>query len=226
MAYILAHEINNPLTGIILGLSTLNDNLNEEENVRTVDSIMKDLKRIQSIVNDFLRPKRKNFQKETLKISVLSDIIDDIMLHLSGQLSRQQIVVERDLCQDEYDLVLDRDGIHRAVLNIMLNSVQALPRGGKIEVASTIVPAENPVEPDFLLLRLVDDGPGITKAKCEMLFKGNYTSRTGGTGLGLTICRNIIRAHGGSLEIDSVAGQGTTVKIFLPVKKGETLACN
>ena len=226
MAYILAHEINNPLTGIILGLSTLYENLTQDENIRTVDSIMKDLKRIQSIVNDFLRPKRKGLQRRSERLSVLGEIIDDILLNLSGQLNRQGIRVKRDLCRDDRELLLDRDELHRALLNILLNAIQALPVDGGIEIRSAVQPGGEPGAPDRLLLSLADNGPGIETQKQDMIFNPFYSSKNGGTGLGLSICRSIVTAHGGSMEVDSVPGRGTTVKVFLPIQDRRRTECN
>lgn len=226
MAYILAHEINNPLTGIILGLSTLYDNLTQDDNIRTVDSIMKDLKRIQSIVSDFLRPKRKGLNRRPERLPVVAEIIDDILLNLSGQLNHQRIKVVRRLCSDDCGLELDRDEMHRALMNIMLNAVQVLPRDGRIIIRSRVLPGEGPADPARLLLSLTDNGPGIEAQKQDMIFNPFYSSKSGGTGLGLSICRNIVTAHGGTMEVQSADGRGTTINIFLPTQDKRTEACS
>lgn len=222
MAYTLAHEINNPLTGIKLGLSSLYESLEKEENLQVLTSVMKDLNRIQEIVNAFLKAKRGASNQKKEKISILGDIIADVLLHLSGQLDRQKISVRNDLCRQERTIRIDREGIYRVLLNLFLNAIQAMPQGGCISISTEILSRaeDGSGESDQLHISLVDSGPGIDPKNTEKIFKPFYSSKPGGTGLGLSICRDIVSAHGGSINIKGVPGQGTAVDITLPLIKG------
>ncbi|MBW2029254.1 MAG: PAS domain S-box protein [Deltaproteobacteria bacterium] len=222
MAYTLAHEINNPLTGIKLGLSNLYGSLKKEENLQILASVMKDLNRIQEIVKAFLKAKRGAPNQKEERISVLGDIIADVLFHLSGQLDRQKISVRNDFCRQERAIRMDREGIYRVILNLFLNAIQAMPRGGCIAISTEILSrsGDGGGESEELRISLVDSGPGIDPKNTEKIFKPFYSSKPGGTGLGLSICRDIVSAHGGSINIKGVPGQGTAVDITLPLIKG------
>jgi signal transduction histidine kinase len=107
MAYTIAHEINNPLTGIKLGLSTLYDSLRKKHNIQVLDSVMKDLNRIQDIVNAFLTAKKGLSQIEKTEVSKIDAIIEDVLFHLSGQLNRQNLAIRKELCNSPYYILID-----------------------------------------------------------------------------------------------------------------------
>ena len=214
MAYTLAHEINNPLTGIKLGLSTLYESLEKEENIKVVDSVMKDLNRIQSTVYAFLKAKKKPSQMKKEEFSIVAEIIEDVLFHLSGQLDLQSITVDKQLHNDDAYILIDRDGIHQVLLNVLLNAIQATPEHGKITIFTEITPQNNK---PCLCISLADTGIGIEKSKCQEAFRSFYSSKPGGTGLGLSICKNIIASHEGFMELESDRGKGTIVRIYLPV---------
>lgn len=138
MAYTLAHEINNPLTGIKLGLSTLHDSLKKRENIQILWSVMKDLNRIQEIIRTFLAAKKGGSQLKKAKISVIDGIVEDVLVHLSGQLDRQSITINKQLCGEDLYILINRDGLHRVLLNLFLNSIQAMPGKGCIDISSNI----------------------------------------------------------------------------------------
>ena len=214
MAYTLAHEINNPLTGIKLGLSTLYESLEKEENIKVVDSVMKDLNRIQSTVYAFLKARKKPSQMKKEGISIIAEIIEDVLFHLSGQLDLQCISVDKQLHDDDAHILTDRDGIHQVLLNVLLNAIQATPEHGKITISTEVMPRDNK---PFLCISLADTGIGIEMNKCREVFRPFYSSKPGGTGLGLSICKNIVASHEGSMELESEKGKGTIVSIYLPV---------
>ena len=219
MAYTLAHEINNPLTGIRLGLSTLYDGLKKEENIQILDSVMNDLNRIQNTVHGFLKARKKPTHLKREKLAIIEDIIDDVLFHLSGQLDIQDIEVQKQLSSGDFHISMDRDGIHRVVLNVLLNAIQAIRREGKINISSTITPQEEGgigKEP-LLCISVADSGVGIEQEKSQEVFKPFYSSKPGGTGLGLSISQNIISAHSGYMAFESEKGKGTTVRIYLPI---------
>lgn len=219
MAYTIAHEINNPLTGIKLGLSTLYDSLRKNHNIQVLDSVMKDLNRIQDIVNAFLTAKKGLSQIEKTEISKIDDIIEDVLFHLSGQLNRQNIVICRELCNGDYYILIDRNGIHRVLLNLLLNAIQAMPGKGQINISTNITHLQqNDKDKQICLcISLSDTGVGINPENLENMFKPFHSSKPGGTGLGLSICKEIVSAHSGNIQIESHLEKGTTVRICLPL---------
>lgn len=219
MAYTLAHEINNPLTGIRLGLSTLYDGLKKEENIQILESVMKDLNRIQNTVHGFLKARKKPTHLRREKFSILENIIDDVLFHLSGQLDIQNIEVQKQLSRGDFHILMDRDGIHRVVLNVLLNAIQAIRREGKINISTSISPQEEGgiEKVPLLCISVADSGVGIEQEKSQEVFKPFYSSKPGGTGLGLSISENIISTHSGYMAFESEKGKGTTVRIYLPI---------
>ncbi len=219
MAYTLAHEINNPLTGIKLGLSTLYDSLKIEENIQVLDSVMKDLNRIQEIVHSFLKARKSQSRLKKESLKVIGHIIDDVLFHVSGQLDLQNIGTDKHLCHEDSCILIDRDGIHRVFLNVFLNAIQATPEKGRIVVSTEVSTPHENSESDkpFLRISLTDTGSGIDPNQRQEIFSPFYSSKSEGTGLGLNICKNIIAAHNGFMEVESDKGKGTTVSIYLPI---------
>jgi signal transduction histidine kinase len=219
MAYTLAHEINNPLTGIKLGLSTLYDSLKKEENIQVLDSVMKDLNRIQEIVHSFLKARKNQSRLKKENLTVIGHIIDDVLFHLSGQLDLQNIGADKHICNEDSCLLIDRDGIHQVLLNVFLNAIQATPAKGRIVVSTEVSAPHETSESDkaFLRISLTDTGSGMDPNQRQEIFSPFYSSKSEGTGLGLNICKNIISAHSGFMEVESDKGKGTTVRIYLPI---------
>ncbi|MBN1101811.1 MAG: PAS domain S-box protein [Deltaproteobacteria bacterium] len=223
MAYTIAHEINNPLTGMKLGLSTLYGSLKKKQNIRVLDSVMKDLNRIQDIVHAFLTAKKSSSQKERINLSKIEEIIRDVLFHLSGQLDRQKIVIRQELCEHDCDIEIDQSGIHRVLLNLLLNAIQAMPGKGEIVISSNMIERKQNEHQrqKHLCISLADTGAGIGRENLGDVFKPFQSSKPGGTGLGLSICREIISAHSGTMEIESHLEKGTTVRVYLPVVQKE-----
>jgi len=221
MAYTLAHEINNPLMGIKLGLSSLYDSLKKEENIQTLDSVMKDLKRIQEIVNAFLRAKKNPSFLKKEKISIIGEILEDVLFHLSGKLDRQNISIDKRLSGEDHDILIDRDGIYRVFLNLFLNAIQAMPEKGRLTISTGVTTSgERGERPrDLLCISLADTGSGIDPKHSKEIFEPFYSSKPEGTGLGLSICKEIVSAHHGFMKVEGDVGKGTTVNIYLPIVK-------
>ena len=222
MAYTLAHEINNPLTGIKLGLATLYNALEKPENIQVLDSVIKDLNRIQSTVHSFLKEKRNQTLLKKNMTGVVGEIFDDVIFHLSGQLDLQYILVRKEFCRESRPIFIDRDRLYEVFLNVLLNAIQAIQQKGRITISTEIVPPQaGKASPQHLLISIADTGIGMDKAVQDQMFTPFYTTRAGGTGLGLSICRKHIDKHGGRMELTSDIGQGTTMKIFLPIVDDE-----
>jgi signal transduction histidine kinase len=143
----------------------------------------------------------------------LQDIIKENLNVVSSKYSDWNVELKKDFqCVD--DCLIDADAGHLAAIfsNILDNAYQALPdKHGSIEISLT-------QEGDMYLAAIKDNGSGIDNADLAKIFNPFYTTKAKGTGLGLTVCKELVALHGGDLAIDSVKGLGTTVKITLPVK--------
>lgn len=219
MSYTLAHEINNPLTGIKLGLSTLYGSLEKKENIQILDSVMKDLNRIQKTVSSFLKAKKTEYRIRKRNQRIVGEIIEEVLFHLGGQLESKNITVEKKLSNQDLDIFIDRDRIYQLLLNLFLNASQAILDKGKITVSTRIAsPEDSPVsQKSFLCITLADTGIGINPKHLPEIFKPFYSLKLGGTGLGLSICKEIVSAHKGIIKVDSQRGAGTIFTIYLPI---------
>jgi len=151
---------------------------------------------------------------------------------------RQDVLIKVDRADVVPELYVDIDQVLQVILNVTMNALQAMDRGGELRIwvrptrkrlaerstlgrrASDRLGARNaaPLQ-DLVEIRIQDNGPGMPPDVLARVFDPFYTTRTQGTGLGLSICQSIVREHGGVISIESVIGQGTTVLIDLPVEK-------
>jgi PAS domain S-box-containing protein len=222
MAYTIAHEINNPLTGIKLGLSTLRQSLSREENLQIVDSVMKDLNRIQLAVQSFLKSNRIPISLKKVKVKHIEEILRRVLFHLSSQFATKNITVRKKLTQADSTTLLDPDRLHQVFLNVLLNAVEAISEKGTITISSHLRPPEKSgMAFPHLRITFADTGKGIPLHHVRRIFEPFYTTKPGGTGLGLHVCREILHAHGGALHVESELGRGTEVHIRIPVPRAD-----
>ena len=141
----------------------------------------------------------------------VNDLFAKILTFMEPELDRQQIVLATSLAQDMPQIALDQGLMHRACLNILMNSVQAMPEGGKLTVETRYDKATG-----MALLVVSDTGGGMSLEKQGHIFTPFYTDKNRGTGLGLAIVKNIVDSHQGTISVDSKEGEGATFTIALP----------
>ncbi len=211
-----AHEINNPLTGILTNSSLLLDDLEKADPRREdVEVIVKETIRCREIVKrllDFARQTKP--QKQLIKIN---SIIENIILLVRNQTSFRNIVIQKELSENIPDVMADRDQIQQVFVNIIINASEAMARGGSLTIESKL--AE---QSDSILIRFTDTGPGIPDDIKEKIFDPFFTTKEQGTGLGLSISYGIIEQHGGDIGIESKRGEGTKFTIRLPIYSQES----
>ena len=211
-----AHEINNPLTGILTNSSLLLDDLEKADPRREdVEVIVKETIRCREIVKrllDFARQTKP--QKQLININ---SIIENIILLVRNQTSFRNIVIQKELSENIPDVMADRDQIQQVFVNIIINSSEAMARGGSLTIESKL--AE---QSDSILIRFTDTGPGIPDDIKEKIFDPFFTTKEQGTGLGLSISYGIIEQHGGDISIESKRGEGTKFTIRLPIYSQES----
>ncbi len=206
-----AHEINNPLTGILTNSSLLLEDLPKDDpNRDDVEIIVKETIRCREIVKRLL-----DFAKQTKpqkKLSSVNTLIDNIILLVRNQTSFRNIVIEKKLQEDLPDILSDTDQVQQVFINIILNSAEAMVKGGTLTIRSGLTTGK-----DFIQIEFADTGPGIPEANKERIFDPFFTTKEHGTGLGLSISYGIIEQHGGTITVDSTLGKGATFIIQLPV---------
>lgn len=211
-----AHEINNPLTGILTNSSLLLDDLPENDpNREDVEVIVKETIRCREIVKRLL-----DFARQTKPLKELVDvngIIESIVLLVRNQTSFRNIIVQKNLSDKLPAIMADRDQIQQVFINIIINAAEAMPKGGTLTIDTLLSSPE-----DFINIKFTDTGHGIPEHLREKIFDPFYTTKENGTGLGLSISYGIIEQHGGEINVDSISGEGTTFTIKLPIHSQES----
>jgi signal transduction histidine kinase len=214
----LAHEIRNPLSTIRLNMELLAEDFAEtdpnaptkqrDRRVRAkIDLVRHECDRLQKLLGDFLDFARQ--ETLTLEPGSLNGEIEQLLDFFAPEARDAQVEVVRYLDPELPMVRLDRETFRSAVLNLLLNAVQAMEGGGQLVVRTR--PAGLGV-----LLELIDTGPGMDADTLAKVFRAFYTTKQGGSGLGLPTARKIVEAHGGSIDIESAPGRGTKVTIWLP----------
>jgi two-component system nitrogen regulation sensor histidine kinase GlnL len=233
----IAHEIRNPLAGIGTSAQILKRRLpTGDPRSQFADLILEEVTRLDRIVESLLQFARPTTPK--LSRQSILPALEKALLLVHELAVRQNVLLHVDRDDAVPQLYVDSDQILQVLLNVLMNALQALSRGGEIRI--TVRPARKRAaersamgrrSTDRLLTRksaplldvvevvVRDNGPGIPAAALARVFDPFFTTRAQGTGLGLSICQSIVREHGGTISIESVVGQGTSVTIDLPVEK-------
>ena len=212
IASAIAHEIRNPLSSI-RGLTQFLLQSSSEDNEQKSDLkvIIKEVDRLNELINqvlDFSRPKKLNFTCFSL-----AETIKELVNLLKSESREKEIQFQLFLDCPHQDIFADRDQIRRALMNVILNSIQAISTKGKITISLKSAPYRGQ---EAVLISIKDSGTGISGEELAHIFDPFFTTRSQGTGLGLSIAYNIIEMHQGIIIVKSEEGKGTEVKIFIP----------
>jgi len=219
----LAHEIRNPLNAMNMNLQMLEEELqvmpelDNSEYAELLDSTKREIKRLERLVNNFLayaRPARPRFESKDLNA-----IVSDVLRFLEADFKQSNVEVTTDLAQLLPTTEIDETLFKQALINLLVNARQVLASGGN----GRVLVRSRAGSSGEVVLEISDNGPGIAADLEERIFEVFYSSRGGGTGLGLPIARQIVERHGGRIEVDSDEGQGTTFRIRLPRRHGATV---
>ena len=210
----LAHEIKNPLSTIRLNMELLAEDFRESDAPRDrramkkIDLVQQECRRLQDLLDNFLhfaKAHRLNLQPSDLNAQVRR------VLDFYRPKARQAGVDVVDyLTADLPTVLLDREAFQGALLNLVLNAEQAMPQGGQLVVRTYGTP-------DGVALELIDTGCGMDNAVRDKVFEAFFSTKRGGSGLGLPTTRKIIEGHGGQIALRSEPGRGTQVTVSLPV---------
>jgi two-component system, NtrC family, sensor kinase len=207
-----AHEINNPLTGILTNASLLLEDLKDGDTKKDdAQVIVNETIRCREIVKRLLDFARQTKPQKSL--TNINNLIDNIVLLVRNQASFRNVNIERYFADDLPDIMVDRDQIQQVFINFILNASDAMPSGGDIKILSRII--ENG---EYIEVRFADNGTGISEENKHKIFDPFFTTKESGTGLGLSISYGIIEQHGGTINVESEIGKGTTFIVLLPIK--------
>ena len=212
IASAIAHEIRNPLSSI-RGLTQFLLQSTPEDNEQKSDLkvIIKEVDRLNELINqvlDFSRPKKLNFT-----CFALGETIQELVNLLKSESREKDIQFQLSLDCPHHNIFADRAQIRRALMNIILNSIQAVSPKGEIAISLKSALYR---DQEAVLISIKDNGPGIREVELSHLFDPFFTTRSEGTGLGLSIAYNIIEMHQGTITIESTPEKGTLVRIFIP----------
>jgi len=203
-----AHEIRNPLTAIKIRTQALKGEVQERSQWREdLEVIEEEILRLEKIVSDFVilaKPSKLNLNRESI-----NGVIESAIEVLKPKIETQGIELRKYLGED-IGINLDREKIKQALLNLFMNSLEAMPEGGNLEVSTSL-------NRDYLEIKIKDSGRGLSKKGRRRLFEPFFTTKKDGLGLGLSVVKNIVEMHKGKIKIDSQENKGTVFNIILPV---------
>jgi len=215
---VLAHEIRNPLASIKGTAEILKDDLRPgDRKYEFLEILVKESERLNRVVEDFLRMARP--QPVIMGNCDLMAELNNVITLVSAEARKREVRLELNPAALPV-IEGDPEKLRQAFLNIILNGLQATPPDGSVTITVSLEEAKAN-GPDSIELSFSDTGPGIEADKMERIFEPFYTSKEGGTGLGMAITRKIIEGHGGRIEVMSEPGAGADFRIHLPVKVKE-----
>ncbi len=215
LASSLAHEIRNPLNLINLTADHLGDQFRPEDAARRgdyldlVSSLKSEVKHLNTVVGDFIALGRPHkLQKVRFR---LAELIDQVEVMVKQQLATKGVGFKSSTAFDLL-LVADQEQLRLVLLNLLLNAIEAVGRGGNISIRSRID------EEGMLKMQVSDDGKGVDPGNLELIFEPYFTKRDGGTGLGLALVRRIMEEHGGRIVARNNPEGGLTMELTLPAE--------
>lgn len=232
----LAHEIKNPLSTIGLNAQLLEEGIEElagepeakSRLARRVASLRREVERLKGILSDFLE------YAGELRIEAvpadLNAVVDELVDFFLPQCEQQGVRLRAELASEKLTADLDVPHVKQAILNLMLNAVQAMtqgtPRTGEASGSSSsrelILRTRRVTDADKLpavALHVIDTGPGMDAETREKIFRPYFTTKAGGTGLGLPTTRRIVEGHHGRIDVHSEPGRGSDFTLIFPASE-------
>jgi signal transduction histidine kinase len=211
MAAGIAHEINNPLGGILLYSTNMFKKVPKEGPLKEgLEVIIHETMRCKTIIQDLLEFSREKEPEKTF--ANINNIIEKTLSILENEFRLHHIRVEKLLSSEMPDILIDVNQMHQVFVNLLLNAVEAIQDQGRISIRSEIDPAQRCVR-----VETADTGRGISPENINKVFEPFFTTKAKGTGLGLSVSYRIVRNHKGDIKVYSQPGQGTRFTIEIPL---------
>lgn len=210
------HEIKNHLSTLGLNLQLLAEDFQDPQSQRErralerVQRLQTECQHLVNVSNDFLRFARA--QELQLQPANLGEVVGEMVDFFTPTARQANIDIKCYVPADLPAVALDRDLFKQVLLNLMLNAEQAMPSGGELTIQAAR-------EDEWVCLSLIDTGQGMNEEVAAKIFKPFFSTKPGGSGLGLPTARRIVQAHDGSMDVQSEVGRGTKFTIRLPAQK-------
>jgi signal transduction histidine kinase len=206
-----AHEVKNPINAIVLHLQLLQNKLQQDdpETRRHMDIIGSEIHRLDRVVQilvDFTRPQDLRLEEVDLR-----KILENVSILAAPDAAKHNVRIVQEFAELPLNVCVDIDLMKQAILNLVLNGVQAMAEGGTLTLKARR-------DDDAIIAEVVDQGCGIPSEAQEKIFELYFTTKgdKGGSGIGLAQTYQIMQWHYGSVDFDSVVGAGTTFRLRLP----------
>jgi len=210
----IAHEIRNPLSGIVVALENLRGELSFNASNGRVSEIIDEVNRLDSIIRELFQlaiPRELGLVQ-----SDPNELIDRVVSLVEPQAAQKSVEIEKIPTDVAREICLDFEMIQQVIMNLVLNSIESITgSGGRIVIKSHYANGKYMIE-------ISDNGSGIRENHMNMIFEPFFSTKRNGTGLGLAISKKIINLHNGSIRVESAEGSGTTFIIGLPTDLGDT----
>ncbi|MFC4802001.1 EAL domain-containing protein [Neobacillus sp. GCM10023253] len=201
-----AHEIRNPLTSIKGFIQLIEEGIMGKE---FFEIISKEFKQVEEILEKFIslaKPKEIQLKKVNIKT-----LLKDVVTLLKPEANLKNVELFQEYKPNLPQIMCDTNQIKQVFINIIKNSIEAIPKNGFVEIQGSI-------EGKNVLIKIIDNGIGVSEQRIQKLGEPFYSNKEKGTGLGLMICFRIVREHNGSIKVKSKENEGTTVEVRLPIK--------
>jgi signal transduction histidine kinase len=214
MAAGVAHELNNPLTTVTGFAELILDETPAEAPYRAdLEMVLHEARRARSVVRRLLDFAR---QGEPVRARAdINEIVEDVLALMTHFIHTSGVQLEAHLAQGLPWISLDGNQIKQVLLNLLHNALHAMPAGGHLDVRTEVQKKD---DRDWIVIHVADDGTGMEPHELERIFEPFYTTRaeSGGTGLGLSVTYGIVSEHGGTIDVKSQRGGGSTFSVWLP----------
>ena len=217
MAASIAHEINNPLAGILLYSTNLAKKVPKEGPLKKgLEVITNETIRCKTIIEELLEFSQDKEPKKTL--NNINDIVEKALSILDNEFRLQHVMVEKNLSSDMQDMLLDVNLMEQVFVNIVLNAVEAIKDKGVITISSQMVPNQS-----YGKIEIADNGCGIPQENLSKIFEPFFSTKKKGTGLGLAVSYGIVQNHQGTIKVLRKQGGGTRFIIEIPSAQAATV---
>jgi two-component system sensor histidine kinase PilS (NtrC family) len=206
MAANIAHEIRNPLAALSGAVEVMAAGAADDTRERLGQIVLNETSRLNGVIREFLEYARPApLSRTTVNVA---ETVDEVLVLLEHQVDPGTLKIVREF-PPALTWTVDRQQFRQAVWNLCLNAVQAMPEGGELRVTMTAVARR-------LVVRVNDTGEGIATADLGQIFEPFFSTKSGGTGLGLALVHRIVQDHGGEIDVQSRSGAGSTFTLTLP----------
>src|SRR5579863_1631545 len=205
-----AHEVKNPINAIVLHLQLLQNKLSHAEpdtqrHMEIIDSEIRRLDRVVQTLVDFTRPRDLRLEELDLR-----PLLEDVAQLAAPDAEQHGVTIERDMPDERLPVKVDQDLMKQAILNVVINGVQAMPSGGVLKISAHS-------EDHAIVAEVRDQGGGIPQDVHDKIFELSFTTKKEGSGIGLAQTYQILQWHYGSVDFESADGAGTTFRFHIPV---------